>query len=77
MEQHAATERHLFTERLMTGEQAHKTISALKSSGSQGWPGGAAVKFACCSLAAWGSPVWISGADMAPIGKPCCGKHPT
>ena len=24
-----------------------------------------------------GSPVWILGVDMAPLGKPCCGRRPT
>ena len=24
-----------------------------------------------------GSPGWIPGADMAPLGKPYCGGHPT
>ena len=28
-------------------------------------------------LAAQGSPVWIPGVVMAPLGKPCCGRHPT
>ena len=32
-------------------------------------PGGAAVKFAHSTLAAWGSPVRIPGADAAPLGK--------
>ena len=35
------------------------------------------VKFAHSASAAQGSPVWISGADMAPLGMPCCGRHPT
>ena len=43
----------------------------------RGWPGGTAVNFACSALAAWGSPVWILGTDMAPLVKPCCGRHPT
>lgn len=34
-------------------------------------PGGAAVKFKRCALAAQGSPVCIPGADMVSIGKPC------
>ena len=40
-------------------------------------PGGTAVKFVRSALAAWGSPVRILGVDMAPLGKPCCGRHPT
>ena len=27
--------------------------------------------------AAWCSPVRIPGTDMAPLVKPCCGRHPT
>ena len=41
-----------------------------------GRPGGAAVKFARSASAAWGSPVQIPGVDMAPLGKPCCVRHP-
>ena len=40
-------------------------------------PGGAAVKFARAASATWGSPVRILGADMALLGTPCCGRHPT
>ena len=29
-----------------------------------GWPRGAVVKFACSTSAAWGSLVWIQGADL-------------
>ena len=39
-------------------------------------PSGAAVKCAPSALAARGSPGWIPGADMAPLGMPCCGKCP-
>ena len=40
-------------------------------------PGGAVVKFARSSLAAWGLPAGILGADMALLVKPCCGRCPT
>ena len=42
-----------------------------------GWPGDAAVKFTRSTSVSRGSPVRIPGADMAPLGKPCCGRHPT
>ena len=42
-----------------------------------GQPSGIAVKFAHSALAAQGSPVWIPGVDMAPLGKPCSGRRPT
>ena len=34
------------------------------------------VKCTCSALAGRGSPVRIPGADMAPHGKPCCGRRP-
>ena len=39
------------------------------------WPSGAAVKWACSTSVAQGSPVRILGMDMAPLGKPCCGRR--
>ena len=50
-------------------------LTRLKSCG--GRPSGAAVKFARSASAGQASPVWILGADMAPLVKPCCGRHPT
>ena len=32
------------------------------------------VKFARSPTAAWGALVQIPGVDMAPLGKPCCGR---
>ena len=48
-----------------------------KGQKNRGQPGGAAVKFARSVSAARGAPVQIPGADMAPMGKPCCGRRPT
>ena len=42
-----------------------------------GWPGGTVVKFPHSTLVVQGSQVRIPGADMALLGKPCCGRHPT
>ena len=41
-----------------------------------GRPQGAVVKFTCSAWVARGSLVRIPGADMALLGKPCCGRHP-
>ena len=43
----------------------------------RGQPGVAVVKLTRSALVAQGSPVWIPGADMALLVKPCCGRHPT
>ena len=44
---------------------------------SWGRPSGAAVKCACSASVARGSWVQIPGADMAQLGKLCCGRRPT
>ena len=47
-------------------------ICFLKKENPWGQPGGAAVKFTHSALAAWRLLVQIPGADMAPLGMPCC-----
>ena len=44
---------------------------------NEGRPGGTAVKCTRSASAARGLPFRILGVDMAPLGKPCCGRHPT
>ena len=51
-------------------------VSLLKIHAPGGRPGGTAVGFAHSASAAWGSPGSILGADMAPLGKPGCGRRP-
>ena len=41
------------------------------------WPGGTAVKPAHSASVARGSAVRIPGADMAQLGKSCCGRRAT
>ena len=48
-----------------------------RKSKDRGQPGGAAVKCTHSASAARGSPVQILDGDMAPLDKPCCGRHPT
>ena len=35
------------------------------------------VKLTSSASAAGGSAVWVPGVDMALLGRPCCGRHPT
>ena len=49
----------------------------IKNETKRGQPGGTAVKFTRSASAAPGLSVRILGADMAPLGKPCCGRRPT
>ena len=48
-----------------------------KINGKRGRPGSIAVKFARSASVAWGSPVQIPGADVAPLVKPRCGRRPS
>ena len=42
-----------------------------------GQPSGTAVKCARSASAGQGPHVWITGVDMALLGKACCGRCPT
>ena len=42
----------------------------------EGQPGSTVVKFAHSSSVAWGLQVWIPGADLPLLIKPCCGGIP-
>ena len=50
--------------------------TAKKLSTMRGQPSGIVVKFACFTLAAQGSQVWIPGMDMELLIKPCWGSIP-
>ena len=52
-------------------------IRKVKNHWPRGQPGGAVVKRAGSASVAQGSPVQMPGADMALLGKPCCGRRPT
>ena len=47
--------------------------SSIKTLTNMSQSSGTVVKFTHPASAAWGSLVWIPGADMALLGKPCCG----
>ena len=61
----------------ITSENRQHNYSCQNLTFHQGWPSGGAVNFAHSTLVAQGSPVKILGADMALLGKSCCGRHPT
>ena len=59
--------------RAMCNSLYHYTFPVLRIIYS-GWPSGTAVEFTYSASAAW---VWIPGADVVPLGRPCCGRRPT
>ena len=68
---------HVLEQRLSSSSVHENHLEALLKCWAPGRPSGTVVKFAGSSSAARGSPVRIPGADMAPFGKPCCGRRPT
>ena len=50
---------------------------SIKNGNIRGLPSGTAVTFVHSASVARGSRVQIPAADMAPLGKPCCGRRPT
>ena len=60
-------------------ENIYKFKHKEKNEKSRSWgqPGRTVGECAPSALAAQGLPIWIPGADMAPLGKLCCGRHPT
>ena len=57
--------------------EGRKGRSAAVKRGCRGGLGSTVVKFAHSASVARGPLVWIPGADMAPLGKSCCDRHPT
>ena len=53
-----------------------KCNNVYRNVSSRGWPAGSEVKRTRSALVAWGLSVRIPGADMAPLDKPCCSRHP-
>ena len=53
-----------------------KMLQLLFQKSVQG-PGGAVVKCTHSTSGGPGLPVRIPDMDMAPLGTPCCGRHPT
>ena len=62
----------IYTKCLSTSVLGKSKVIASKS----GRPGGTVIKCGCSTSATQGSLVWIPGADMAPCGKPYCGRRP-